>query len=264
MTLHVQNVKRDFINIPLKWTALASWFSKCLWMTLWLLVLKLGQRGHPNTDGDTMVHLSLLPLSVIEGFIWGGIHIFTQLSSIDWTHGGALAGHFNRSLVRLPISFPRTVLALTLAPEAVRAQTDGRADSISARSSTWQPSSLSLCGRPLRGRAVVAPSRFHFRRAEMTADRGRSSMAEISRTDFLHMWQPTTMPRWNSLNSPPPIFTTINVTTFFKIQCSSLFVLWRLQTTFRVITATVWLKNKRALYFLQSTKTGSTVSFSAQ
>ena len=109
---------------------------------------------------------------------------------------------------RKPISWSslRTVLELTLAPEAVwnsvvRASTEGRQFPSATFSSTWRSSSLSLCGRPLRGRAVVIPPRFHLRMTALTVDRGRFNRAEISRTDFLHRWQPTTVPRWKSLSS---------------------------------------------------------------
>lgn len=66
------------MSIPLKCTAFASWFSKCLWMTLALLVVNLGQSGHPNTSGDTVVQFSLSPFSLIEGCIWKEEYINTH------------------------------------------------------------------------------------------------------------------------------------------------------------------------------------------
>jgi hypothetical protein len=45
--------------------------------------------------------------------------------------------------------------------------------------------SVSLCGLPLSGWAVVAPRLFHFTITALTIDRGSSSRAEIWLTDFL-------------------------------------------------------------------------------
>ena len=45
--------------------------------------------------------------------------------------------------------------------------------------STWWPHSVSLCGLPLRGWAVVAPRPFHFTITALTVDQGNSSGAEI-------------------------------------------------------------------------------------
>lgn len=39
-------------------------------MTLVLLVVNLGQSGHPSTKGDTLVHFRLSPSSLIEACIW--------------------------------------------------------------------------------------------------------------------------------------------------------------------------------------------------
>ena len=64
--------------------------------------------------------------------------------------------------------------------------------------STWQSRSVSLCGIPLCGWAVVAPRCFHFTITALTVDRGSSSRAEIIRTDLLERWQPMTVPCWKS------------------------------------------------------------------
>ena len=53
-----------------------------------------------------------------------------------------------------------------------------------------QSRSVSLCGLTLRSWAVVTPRSFHFTITALTADRGRSSRAEIWWTDLLKRWHP--------------------------------------------------------------------------
>ena len=81
------------------------------------------------------------------------------------------------------------------------------------RFSTWRSRSVSLCGLPLRGWAVVAPRHFHFTITALTVDRGSSSRAEIWQTDLLERWHPMTVPSWKSLSS--------SVRTFY-CQCLSM------------------------------------------
>jgi hypothetical protein len=67
--------------------------------------------------------------------------------------------------------------------------------------STQGSRSVSLCGLPLRGWAVVAPRDFHFTITAHRDDRGSSSEAEIWRTGLLKRWHPIEVPRWKSLSS---------------------------------------------------------------
>ena len=53
------------------------------------------------------------------------------------------------------------------------------------RFSTQQSRSVSLCGLPLRGWAVVDPKSFHFTITALTVERASASRAEIWRTDLL-------------------------------------------------------------------------------
>jgi hypothetical protein len=62
--------------------------------------------------------------------------------------------------------------------------------------STWQSHSLSLCGLPLRGWAVVAPRRFHFTNSTCSSNR-----SEIWQTDMLERLHHMMVPRWKSLSS---------------------------------------------------------------
>jgi hypothetical protein len=53
--------------------------------------------------------------------------------------------------------------------------------------------SVSLCGLPLCGRAIIAPRRFHFTITALTVDRRSCSRAEIL-SDLLERWHPMTGP----------------------------------------------------------------------
>jgi hypothetical protein len=68
--------------------------------------------------------------------------------------------------------------------------------------------SVSLCGLPPRGWAVVAPRRFHFRITALTVDRDSFSKAEFWRTDLLERRHPMTVPRWKSFSMG---YSTANV-----------------------------------------------------
>ena len=76
-----------------------------------------------------------------------------------------------------------------------------RGQTILSSSALGGPRSVSFCGLPLRGWAVVAPRRFHFTITALTVDWGSSSRAEMLRTDLLERWHPMTVPRWKWLNS---------------------------------------------------------------
>ena len=115
-----------------------------------------------------------------------------------------------------PISWSSrwTILVLTLLPEAVCSECCRQ---FFFYFSTRRSRSVSLCGLPLRGWAVVAPRHFHFTITELTFDRGSSSRAEIWRTDLLERWHPKTVPRWKWL-SP-------SVRQFYW-QCLSMKIAW--------------------------------------
>jgi hypothetical protein len=71
------------------------------------------------------------------------------------------------------MKFP-TVIVLTLLPDAVwnsaeSVATEDRPFFLTTRFSTRRPCSVSLCGLPLRGWAVVAPRCFHFTITALTA-----------------------------------------------------------------------------------------------
>ena len=100
----------------------------------------------------------------------------------------------------------RTVLVLTFLPEAVwnsvvSVATENRPFLRVTCFSTWQSHSVSLCGLPLCGWAVVTPRRFHFTITALTVNRGSSSRAEIWQTDLLERCHPMTVPCWKSLSS---------------------------------------------------------------
>ena len=104
-----------------------------------------------------------------------------------------------------PISWSsrRTVLGQTLLPEAVwnsvvSVATEDRQFLYNTRCSTWRFCSVSLCGLPIRGWAVVAPRHFHF---TTTAQLSSSSRAKIWWNDLLERWHPMTVPLWKSLSS---------------------------------------------------------------
>ena len=78
----------------------------------------------------------------------------------------------------------QTVLGLTLLPEAVRnsvgsVATENKGFFRTTRFSTRRSHSVSLCGLPLRGWAVVAPRCFHFTISVLIVDWSSSCMAEI-------------------------------------------------------------------------------------
>jgi hypothetical protein len=73
--------------------------------------------------------------------------------------------------------------------------------------------SVSLCGLPLFGWAVVNPRRFYFTITALTVNRGSSSRANIWRTDLLERWHPMTALCWKSLSS-------------FYCQCLSMEISW--------------------------------------
>ena len=106
-----------------------------------------------------------------------------------------------------PISWisRQRVLVLTLLPEAVwnsvvvSVSTEDRRFLSATRFSTQRSRSVSLCGLPLFGRAIVAPRCFHFTITALTVDRGSSSMAEIWQTDLLERGHLMTVPCWNSV-----------------------------------------------------------------
>ena len=75
------------------------------------------------------------------------------------------------------------------------------ASRVSLEISTRWSRSVSLCGLPLCGWAVVAPRCFHFTITALTVERGSSSRVEIWRTDLLERWYPMTVPSWKSLSS---------------------------------------------------------------
>jgi hypothetical protein len=103
-----------------------------------------------------------------------------------------------------PISWSsrRTVLVLTL---------------IFTHYSTPQFRSVSLCGLPLHGWAIVAPRHSHFTITALTVDRDSSSMADIWQTDLLERWPPMTVPSWKSLSSSVRLF---------YCQCLSMEIAW--------------------------------------
>ena len=76
--------------------------------------------------------------------------------------------------------------------------------------STRQSNSVSFCGLPLHGWAVVAPRHFHFTITALTFDQGSSSKAEIW-TDLLERWHPMTVPRWKSLSPSSKDHSNANV-----------------------------------------------------
>ena len=94
-----------------------------------------------------------------------------------------------------PISWSsqRAFLVMALLPKAVwnlvvSVETEDRPSS----------HSVSLCGLPLHGWAVVAPRCFHFTITALTVDRDSSIRAEMWRTNLLERWHPMTVPRWKS------------------------------------------------------------------
>ena len=105
-----------------------------------------------------------------------------------------------------------SVLVLTLIPEVVSVVAKNRCATLFH---TRRSRSVSLCGLPLCGWAVVAPRCFHFTITALTVDCGSSSRAEILQTDLLERWHTMTMPRWKLLSS--------SVRPFYSNVC-----LWRL------------------------------------
>jgi hypothetical protein len=85
------------------------------------------------------------------------------------------------------------VLELTLLPEAVwnSVVSVSSEDRRLLRAMCFSPRrslSVSLCGLPLCGWAVVTPRLFHFTITALTVDRGSSSRAEIWQTYVLERW----------------------------------------------------------------------------
>ena len=76
-----------------------------------------------------------------------------------------------------------------------------RGQNIVTHFSTWQSRSVSLCGIPLRGWAVIAHKCFHYTITAHTVDRGSSSREDILRTDLLEGRHLMMVPRWKSLSS---------------------------------------------------------------
>jgi hypothetical protein len=116
-----------------------------------------------------------------------------------------------------------TVLVLTLLPDAVwnsvvSVVTNDRWFLHTKRFSTRRSHSVSLCGLPLRGWAIVAPRCFHFTITVLTVDQGSFSRAEIWRTDLLERWHPITMPRWKSMS--PSVRP-------FSCQCLCMEIAWQ-------------------------------------
>jgi hypothetical protein len=82
---------------------------------------------------------------------------------------------------------------------------------------TRQSRSVSLCGLPVRGWAVVAPRHFHFTITALIVDWGCSYRADILRTDLLERWHPMTVLCWKSLRSSLRLF---------YCQCLSMEIAW--------------------------------------
>ena len=105
-----------------------------------------------------------------------------------------------------PISWSSrlTVIVLTWLPEAVwntvvSVATEDRQFLHATCFSTQRSRSVNLCGLPLRGWAVVAPSHFHLTITALTVDWGSSSRVEIWQTDLLERWHPMTVPHWTGV-----------------------------------------------------------------
>ena len=110
----------------------------------------------------------------------------------------AMEAHFNK----LPINNYCADVASRGSLE-FRSECCNRGQTSSARVqcfSTWSRS-MSLCGLPLRGWAVVAPRRFHIIITALTVARGNASMTDTWRTVLLERMHPMTVPRWKSLSS---------------------------------------------------------------
>ena len=99
----------------------------------------------------------------------------------------------------------------------VIAATEDRPFLCVTRLSNRRSRSVSLCGLPLHGWAVVAPIRFHFTITELSVDWGSSSRAEIWLTYLLERWYPMMMPHWKSLSS--------SVSSYY-CQCLSMEIAW--------------------------------------
>ena len=107
-----------------------------------------------------------------------------------------------------PISWSsrRTVLVLMLFPQAVwnsvvSVATEDRLFLRTTHFSIRRSRSVSLCGLPLRGWAVVAPRHIHFTITALTVYWCHSSRAQIWQTDLLERWHPMPVPRWKTLSS---------------------------------------------------------------
>ena len=121
---------------------------------------------------------------------------------------------------RKPISWRsrRTVIVLTLLPEAVwNSVVSVATEDRQFIYELMRSRSVSLCGIPLCGWAVVAPRHFHFIITTLTVDWGSSNRAHILRTDLLERWYPMTVPHWKSLSSSVRPFCW---------QCVSLEIAW--------------------------------------
>jgi hypothetical protein len=107
-----------------------------------------------------------------------------------------------------PISWSSrwTIIVLMLLPKAIRnslvcVATESRQFLCAMCVSTGWSRSVSLCGLPLSGWAVVAPKRFHFTITALTISRGSSSSAGIWRTELLERCHPMIVPCWKPLSS---------------------------------------------------------------
>jgi hypothetical protein len=103
-------------------------------------------------------------------------------------------------------SFQRTVIVLTLLPEAVwnsvvSVAYKDRRFLRATHFSTQRSHSVSLCGLPLHRWAVVAPRHFHFTITALTVDWGSSSRAQIWWPDLFERWHPMMVPCLKSLCS---------------------------------------------------------------
>jgi hypothetical protein len=147
-----------------------------------------------STDGNSRECISTAPESNGGELTLGIVHGDLRL----------VCGYLALKLFSL-FSWQR-VTVLTLLPDAiwnsvVCVPTKDRRFLGTMRFRTRWSHSVSLCGLPLRGWAVVAPRRFHFTIAALTVDQGSSIWAEIWWTDLLERWHPMTVSRWMSLSS---------------------------------------------------------------
>ena len=94
-----------------------------------------------------------------------------------------------------PISWMSQQGSLAVWNSVVSVATEDRLFLHTLCASPLRSRSVSLCGLPLHGWAVVAPRCFHFTITALTVDRGR---AAIWWTELLERWHPMTMPRWKS------------------------------------------------------------------